>query len=434
MDNFIKSIKKIKHWLFAHAANIYYGNPAKKMTIIGVTGTNGKTTVATLIHHILNESGYKTGLISTLNFKIGNKVMDNLWKMTALPSFPLQKYLSKMEKAGCKYVVMEVTSHALDQFRTLGIPYDIAVFTNLTHEHLDYHLNMRNYKEAKLKLFRSLKNTFRKPGVNKIAIINQDDKWAKDFWLASNADIKMSYGLGKSGEQEQILAKKITAFPDKSRFIVETPYGEKEITLPMPGEFNIYNALAAIATCVSQNISLEKIDQSLKTFKQVAGRMESVKNQQGINIIVDFAHTPDALNKVYATLKSLTHGKTILVFGATGERDKTKRPIMGAIAAKYADVIVLTNDDPYHEDQKEIIEEIASGIKKGSRDKNFKIDQNLFKIVDRKQAIIKGLSLAEKGDCVIITGKGGEKIMAIGDKKIPWSDRGIVEEWLKSRR
>lgn len=434
MSGFVQKIKKIKHWSFAHLANILYGQPAKDMIIIGVTGTNGKTTTATMIHHILTSSGYKAGLISTLCFKIGDKEFDNLYKMTALPSFPLQNWLARMKSAKCQYVVMEITSHALDQFRNLGIPCDVAVYTNLTHDHLDYHETMSNYKNAKLKLFRTLKKSYRKPGVNKIAIINSDDQYAEDFWKAANSDIKMAYGLGRKKAQEQITAKKIVYMPHKTKFVAETPYGETEISLPMIGKFNVYNSLAAISAAASQNISLDKIKSAIETLPQVSGRMESVENKRGINILVDFAHTPDALRKVYETLKPLTHGKTIAVFGATGERDKSKRPIMGAIATQYSDTIVVTNDDPYHENQDEIADAIIQGIHKGARGKKFEMDSNLFKILDRKEAIIKGLSLAEKGDSVIITGKGGEKVMAIGDKKIPWSDREIVEGWLRGKK
>ncbi len=430
----VQKIKKIKHFAFAHLANILYGRPARDMTIIGVTGTNGKTTTATLIHHILTQAGYKAGLISTLNFKIGDSEFDNLDKMTALPSFPFQNWLARMKGAKCQYVVMEVTSHALDQFRMLGVPVDIAIFTNLTHDHLDYHKTMENYKNAKLKLFKTLKKSYRKPGVNKIAIINSDDQYAEDFWKSSNADIKMAYGLGRKKAQEQITAKKITYLSHKTRFTAETPYGETEISIPMIGKFNVYNTLAAISATTSQNIPLDKIKSAIESFPQVPGRMENVENNLGIGIIVDFAHTPDALKKVYETLKPLTHGKTIVVYGATGERDKTKRPIMGAIATQYADTIVVTNDDPYHENQDEIADAIIEGINKGNRNMKFETDENLFKILDRKEAILKGLSLAKKGDSVIITGKGGEKVMAIGDKKIPWSDRGIVEEWIKGKR
>lgn len=427
-------LKKIKFKLEALFANLFYGFPSKKMIVIGVTGTNGKTTTSRLVAHILNQSGHKAGLLTTLNFQIGEESIDNLSKMTTLPAMKLQAYLKNMEKAGCEYAVVETTSHALDQSRIAHVPYDVVIFTNLTHDHLDYHQTMENYKNAKLKLFKGLKKSFRKPGVNKIAIINSDDQYAEDFWKAANADIKMAYGLGRKKAQEQITAKKITYLPHKTKFIAETPYGEIEISMPMIGKFNVYNTLAAISAAASQNIPLEKIKLAIEKFPQVPGRMEGVENNLGINIVVDFAHTPDALKKVYETLKPLTRGKTIAVFGATGERDKTKRPIMGAIATQYADMIVVTNDDPYHENQDEIADSIIEGIKKGARSKKFETGSNLFKILDRKQAILKGLSLAKKGDCVIITGKGGEKVMAIGDKKIPWSDRGVAEEWLKGKK
>jgi UDP-N-acetylmuramoyl-L-alanyl-D-glutamate--2,6-diaminopimelate ligase len=421
------------HKLRGQLAARYYGFPAKKMVVIGVTGTNGKTTTVNLIAKILEEAGFKVGLASTINFKIGDKEWINKTKMTTLSPFILQKMLSKMVKAGCEYSVVETTSHAEVQYRVWGISYDVAVLTNITPEHIEYHGNFENYQNAKLKLFESLEDSYHKPGVKKISILPQADPSYPMFKKAP-ADIYFSYRIGgQPHEKSEIVARRLYLDASGSSFEVATPYGEIQIKLSLPGRFNVMNALAALSIGVSQNISLNLIKKALEKVTNVPGRMEKVDEGQDFSVIVDFAHTPDALQKIFETLKPIAKGKIISVLGATGERDKVKRPILGAIAGKYADLIYVTDEDPYHEDPQKIIDAVAEGVPRGRREKMVE-GLNYFKILDRAEAIERAIRKAKKDDIVIITGKGGEHSMAVGDKKIPWDDSEIARKVLKKSR
>jgi len=422
------------HKMQAVVAAIYFRFPAKKLITVGVTGTNGKTTTANMIAAILETAGFKVGMATTINFKIGKKEWENVYKMTTIPPWKLQKLLAKMVGAGCQYAVLETTSHAIVQNRIWGIPYDAAIFTNLTHEHLDYHKSLENYRQAKGKLFDSLKKSFKKPGVKKIAIINKDDPlW--EFFAKFKADKTYLYRIGREPKNSsEILARKISQDARGSRFEAVTPDGAQMINLNLLGRFNIHNALAAISYGISQNIDILRIKSALEKIQGIPGRLQKIDERQDFVVIVDYAHTPDALQKIYETVKPLTRGKIIAVFGATGDRDKSKRPIMGAIAGRNADLIFVTNEDPYTEDPLEIINQVAVGIPRGRKDKKLKLDSDYFKILDRKVVIEKALNMAKKDDLVLITGKGAEKAMVVGDKKIPWDDCEIVRGILRKRQ
>jgi len=412
------------HKMKAVTAAYYYGLPAKKLKVIGVTGTNGKTTTCNLIANIFEEAGYKVGLATTINFKIGTKSWVNESKMTTLGPFVLQRILSQMVEAGCHVAIIETTSHAIKQYRNWGIPYEVAVLTNITHEHLDYHKDLAEYRDTKLKLFSRVKT----------AVLNEDDKSYQYFHNAISAR-QISYGLEN---RPNIMAKKILYEPESTLFTAISPEGQIAINLNLPGRFNVYNALAAIATGLSQNIKLETIKKALEKVKNIPGRMEKIEAGQNFSIIIDYAHTPDALEKIYETLRPAVKGKIIHVFGACGDRDKTKRPIMGAQAGRYADYVILTDEDPYSENPETIIKEIAKGVPRGViKGKNKKLNKNFFIILDRREAIKKALALATKNDLVLITGKGAETAMMVGDlttssglRKIPWSDKKIVKELL----
>lgn len=430
MKKYLKTILPPGVILFSHKlraifANLRFGFPGKKMIMIGITGTNGKTTTANLVKAILEEAGFRVGMISTVNISIAGKEEVNETKMTTLSPFRLQALLAQMVKAKCQYAIVEVTSHALIQHRVWGIPFDIAVLTNVTHEHLDYHKNMEEYKKAKALLFADLKKSYYKDGVQKVIIINRDDS-SFSYFNKFEADYKLRYGI-LGGD---ISTKKTTYTPAYSHFYVTSPKGDKEIKLNIPGRFNVQNALAAIAIGLSQGIPLEICRKGLAKVKLVPGRVEKIDAGQPFTVIVDYAHTPDALKKLYETLSSLRPNRIIAVLGACGDRDQSKRPILGALAARIADIVFVTNEDPYTEDPQKIIDEVASGVPKGRKNKNLKLGRDYFKILDRGEALKKALLSAGPGDLVIVTGKGAEQCIVVGEEKVPWDDRKIIKKIL----
>ncbi len=403
------------------AAAYIYGFPAKKMIIIGVTGTKGKTTTAHLIARIIQAAGYKVGMLSTVMFKIADKEWPNETNMGTLPPFQLQQLLKQMAEAGCQYAVVETTSHSLAQWRTFGIDYHVSVFTNLTHDHLDYHKTFADYREAKGKMFANHPN---------LSIVNIDDKNSSYFYRFP-ADKKLTFGIE---HRAHITAKKITfdAMATQSSFILVAPKGEIQINSTLPGRFNVYNMLGAATVGVGLGIPLPTIKEAIESLESVKGRMERIDEGQDFTVIVDYAHTPDSFEKIYETLRPATTGKIIHVFGATGDRDKTKRPIMGAIAGRNADVVILTDEEPYTEDSAKIIEEIARGVPRGAN-KNHPMTegQNFLTISDRREAIRRALELAKKGDVVLVSGMGALTHRVVGSAHVPWADQEVVKEELK---
>lgn len=425
------------HLVMAMLANVVYGFPARKLRIIGVTGTNGKTTTCHMIASILEAGGRKVGMSSTTTFKIGDELIENNIKMTTVSPFALQKLLKKMVEADCEDAVIEVTSIALNQYRLWGLEFQTAVFTNLTHDHLDYHQTMSEYRLAKEELFAHHPE---------LSVINHDDPYAKDF-LKYPADHVLTYGLHG---QPLIAAKKLYARPGGTDFVLVIGQRQASINLPLPGEFNVYNALAAATVGIGLGLPIEAVVIGLRRVTAVPGRMEVVDVGQPFTVIVDYAHTPDALQKVYETVKPTVRGKLISVLGATGRRDKTKRPILGALAGTYADYVFVTNEDPYDEDPEQIINEVANGISKG-RPKRGRMKVNResevpfkyresgeelwwWRVSDRKEAIAQALELARPQDVVLVTGKGAEKMMAVGSQLVPFSDREVLERLLEKYR
>lgn len=450
IKNFLKKLLPPDFILWTHKARAviaayWYGFPARELKVIGITGTNGKTTTCHLITKILEEAGYKVGMATTINFKIGERVFPNETKMTTVSPFLLQKLLRDMARAGCHYAVIETTSHAIAQYRNWGINYEITVLTNITHEHLDYHKTYEEYREVKTRLFAHSP---------KVSVINLDDR-AGRYFLDLPAYQHFTYGLDAQGHPEQsrgaassgqnkpdILGRKLVPQPDGIMFTAVTPMGQLAVDLKIPGTFNVYNALAAIAVGISQGIGLEIIKFALESVTGVPGRMEKIEAGQDFLVYIDYAHTPDALEQIYKTLKPVAKGKIISVFGAAGDRDKTKRPIMGALGGKYADYVIITNEDPYTEDPMAIIEQVADGVprgrplKRGAKGvKKEKGGEGVWwwKILDRREAIKKAFALAREDDIVLITGKGAETSMAVGDKKIPWSDKKVILELLQEK-
>ncbi|QQG49733.1 MAG: UDP-N-acetylmuramoyl-L-alanyl-D-glutamate--2,6-diaminopimelate ligase [Candidatus Berkelbacteria bacterium] len=419
----------------------YYGNPSKSLRVIGVTGTNGKTTTCHLITSVLEADGRKVGMATTVSFKIGRELTENNLKMTTASPFLIQKLLRDMVKAGIKDVVLEVTSIGLVQHRLWGINFQTAVFTNLTHDHLDYHGSMERYRRAKEQLFS------RRPT---LSVINVDDPAAEHF-IRHTANKTLTYSVKNRAD---LMAKKIYARPGGTDFVLLAGSRQATINLPLPGTFNVYNALAAAAVGLGLEVPLERVVDGLRQVQPVPGRMEVIEAGQAFTAIVDYAHTPDAMLKVYETVKPTVRGKLIVVFGATGRRDKAKRPILGALAGKFADYVVLTTDDPYDEDPHAIIDEVAEGVPRGrprrggrpriNRESEIPIkykdsgeDIWWWRLPDRREAIAKACELARPQDVILVLGKGAEKVMVVGDPKsstgykfIPWSDRQVLEELL----
>ena len=404
----------VYHFILAFLSALFYRFPSKKLKVIGITGTNGKSTVVFLTQKILENAGKKVGCISSFKFKIGKKEWENRLKMTLPGRFKLQKMLKEMVKEKCEYAIIEVTSEGIKQYRTKFIDFDIAVFTNLTPEHIESHKGFENYKKTKGKLFESSKRI----------IVNLDDKYS-NYFLSFKAKEKYGYGINISENEldrdikELIIAEDIKITKRGISFKVRDTY----FNLKLLGEFNIYNCLAAISVGLSEKIPLKIIKKALEKVENIPGRMEIVLETP--KTIVDYAHTPDALEKVYKVSSKFKdiNSKLICVFGsAGGGRDKWKRKKLGKIAKKYCDCIILTNEDPYDEDPLNIIKDIEKGLKNNS---NFL----LYKILDRRKAIRKALKLAKEKDVIIITGKGCEPWMCVkNNKKIPWDDRKVVKE------
>lgn len=396
------------------------GRPAEKLYVIGVTGTNGKTTTTQFIARILAQSGKKVAMASTINFQIGEKSWVNASKFTTMSPWKLQRFLRDAVNEGCEYAVIETSSHALDQNRVWGIPYEIAVMTNVTREHLDYHKTMEQYREAKWRLFRCAKRV----------VVNLD---MEDPMYFCGTEEKKAITYSTKNPQAALLASDVTLDFKGTEFTVEGT----RFHLRIPGLFNIENALAALGVARILAIDPLVAQKALASVMGVPGRMELVPNPMNADILIDYAVTPDAFEKLYASILPLKipGSKIIHVFGACGERDRGKRPQLGEIASSYADIIILTNEDPFYEDPEQIIDDIEKGVtkkkKNPARDTAQSAVGGYFRIFDRRAALHKALSLAEIGDIVLVTGKGAEVTMAFGDKRVPWSERQVIEEELE---
>lgn len=422
-----KFVKKIYHYLLAKAAAGFYHHPSDKLIVIGVTGTTGKSTTVYLLSKILEAAGFKVGVASTIFFKVDKKENINDKKMTMLGRFALQRMLRDMVKANCKYAIVETTSEGIEQFRHLGINYDILVFTNLSPEHIEAHGSFANYKNAKLKLFKKLAKekvkTIANKKIQKTIIVNLDSKHAQDF-LNHEAENKFAYSLqGKSTNDARVIhIDKAKSDNQGVQFkIAHVPFASK-----LFGLHNIYNLSAAITVASSQGLTLDKISKTVLNISSIPGRLEFIHVGQNFKVIVDYAFEPKAMTALYEVVTKFKHNKIIHVLGGTGGgRDKARRPKIGQLAGVKADIVIVTNEDPYDEDPNMIINQVSQGAQKAGK----KLDVDLYKILDRRQAIKKALSLAKKNDIILITGKGSEQaIVTKGGKKIPWDDRKVVRE------
>ena len=424
------------HFSLAFLGAFFYGFPsrqrrgspegaAKKITVIGVTGTKGKTTTSNIIAQILNLSGFKAGMATTVNFRIGEKEWINKTKQTMLGRFQLQKLLSQIVREGCKYAVVETSSEGILQHRHRFIDYNIAVFTNLSPEHIERHGSFENYRAAKIKLFEKV--SCKKNG---IGIYNLDDENANHF-LKPSISKKYGYSL-KTGSSASGVIKKIEVSNiELSTKNTKFKIGDINFETKLIGDFNVYNLAAAICTVLSQGVGLGKISEVLNQVEPTPGRLEIVDQGQNFTVIVDYSYEPTGLESALKTLKIFNPNRIIVVFGsAAGGRDKWRRPKMGEIADKYADLIIVTTDDPYDENPENIIEDILKGILKN---KERALNENVFNITDRREAIKKALKIAKANDLILFAGKGGEVWMNIvKGKKIPWNEKKIVEEELKN--
>lgn len=397
-------------------ADAFYNQPTRKLQLIGITGTNGKTTTSHLIDQIFRDSQVNTGLIGTMYIKIGDEVHEA--KRTTPDSTILQKTFKKMVDADVKTAIMEVSSHALDQGRVFGCDYDIAVFTNLTQDHLDYHHTMEEYRRAKSLLFSQLGNTYdhKKP---KYAVLNIDDKASEKFQKETAAHI-ITYGIDNEAD---FFATNIQMNASGTTFTLHSPEGKHQVNLQLIGKFSVYNVLAAIATGYISNIALDQIIHTIENVKGVAGRFELVKGGQEFPIIVDYSHTPDSLENVLKTIQHFAEKRVFVVVGCGGDRDKTKRPIMAQIACQYGTDPIFTSDNPRSEDPLGILSDMESGVQ----------GQKYITIPDRKEAIYYGVKNAKKGDVVLIAGKGHETYQEIGGQILDFDDRVVALEAVKER-
>src|SRR3989338_28156 len=405
----------IYHLATAVVANLIFGFPSRKLRVIGVTGTDGKTTTVNMIAKILQTAGHATGFLSTINAQIGGKMIDTGLHTTTPSPFLVQRILGQMVSAGAEFAVLEVTSHSLDQFRTWGIHFETAVLTNITHEHLDYHQPRTRYTSAK---FRLLRNAARQS--EGTLIFNRDDRsYSEAATIAAPRVI--TFGLTNAAS---VWASDIETDLHSARFIAHTPGGQFPIALNLPGEFNVKNALAAIAVGLRYNLKEKAITQGLAELLGLAGRMEFFPTKKDFAAVVDFPPTPTAPRDLLAFLRPQVKGRLVAVFGAAGERDRTKRPEMGTVADQYADVVVLTREDNRSENAQKICEEIRKGIAR-------KTDgRDLFIIPDRRQAIAFALKSGKNGDLVVITGNGHEQSLNVDGRELMWDDRRVVAEEL----
>ncbi len=396
----------------AQLSNKFFNYPSQKLKVIGVTGTNGKTTATYLIKSILEADGQKTGLIGTIAYLIDSHRIPAT--NTTPESLDLQEMFFEMQNEKVKNVVMEVSSHSLALNRVAGIDFDLAVFTNLNREHLDFHKTMKNYKETKGILFSNLK------GRDKFAIINKDDKNWKFFYRKSKVK-NLTYALEDKTADFHPLYYNLGW--DGSFIEFKTPAGIFELNLQLLGRFNLYNSLASWAVGYACGIAPKNIQEGLEDVKNVSGRIQTIKRGQPFNVIIDYAHTPEAFKMILQAARELTSGKIVIVFGCGGDRDQGKRPVMGKIASTLADFVIITTDNPRSEDPKKIARDILKGIKK----------KNHETIMDREKGIEKAVSYLKEDDTLILAGKGHEDYQIIKDKKFHFSDKETVEEILAKK-
>jgi UDP-N-acetylmuramoyl-L-alanyl-D-glutamate--2,6-diaminopimelate ligase len=402
--------------VMAVLADAFYQHPTQKLQLIGITGTNGKTSTTHMIEKIMRAAGRNTGLIGTIHTKIGDQTFDT--KNTTPESLTLQKTFSKMLQHQVDTAIMEVSSHALDLGRVHGCDFDIAVFTNLTQDHLDYHGSMTEYRRAKGLLFAQLGNSFN-PEKPKYAVLNADDEAAEEYKRSTSAHV-ITYGVN---QPSHIRATDIKMENNGTRFTLSIEGKSYQVQIKLVGLFSVYNVLAAIATSIAANVPISTIIDTLKEIEGVQGRFELVHAGQDFAVVVDYAHTPDSLGNAIQTLKEFVKGSLFVIVGCGGDRDKSKRPIMAGIAATHADVAIFTSDNPRSEDPDQILKDMEAGAQQG----DFKT------IIDREEAIRYAIERAKKDDIILIAGKGHETYQIIGQEVVDFDDREVAKKVIKER-
>jgi len=391
-------------------ANAFFGKPAGGLKCVGITGTNGETTISYLVDSVVSAAGHKAGVIGTISYRIGSRVIPAT--NTTPGPVELFGFMGEMAKSGSDYLVMEVSSHALDQNRTGGVSFDAAVFTNLTGDHLDYHKTMEEYFKAKSRLFSGLRDEAH-------AVINIDDEWGRKLIKISGGKT-LTYGTKLVAD---FLATDIALSLDGTKFAVNHPGGRFEVDSRLIGMHNVYNMTAAAACGIGLGFSADRVKRGIEALRAVPGRLEPVECGQPFKVFVDYAHTDDALGNVLSALRPLIKKKVIVVFGCGGDRDMTKRPRMGRVASEMADLVYVTSDNPRSEEPAAIAAMITAGI----RGKNYKV------ILDRTQAIAEALAGAQEGDCVLIAGKGHEAYQVLKNTTISYDDREAARKILAQR-
>lgn len=415
-----RRIEPFGHLCEAIILNILYGFPARGMKIIGVTGTNGKTTTAFFIHRMLHEAGYKTGLMSTVAYGVGDDIKPQMTHMTSQTVPVMLKRFKQMRAAGAEWVVLETTSHALAQHRVWGLPYTIAVLTNITHEHLSYHGTFERYVAAKRMMFTQTNGNRR--GL-RIGIVNADDPNAELF--AGSIGNPVTYGTNNA----DIQATNIVLSPDSVQYDAVHGKNKYRIRCGLPGSFNVYNSLAAIGVGEAVGLSRKQIEKGIAALESVEGRMTRIDEGQDFTVIVDYAHTPDSYEKLFKDIKPVVKGRLLVLFGSLGGGDEAKRAIQGELAGTYADEVVITEEDNRAEDPARIKRMITEGAQKAGK----KTGKNLFLVDKRPEAIQFIIDRAKKGDTVLLLGKGHEKTIEDSDGEHPWDEIAEAHKALKRR-
>ena len=413
----VSDVKAAMHLMVPY----FYDYPARKMRLIGITGTNGKTTTSYLLRAILREASYKVGLIGTIQIMIEDEIQPI--HNTTPDVIDLQRILADMAKQGMDYVVMEVSSHALAQDRVIGCEFDTAVFTNLTQDHLDYHKTLENYAKAKARLF-DLVSADAQTKKNKSAVINIDDA-ASAVMIEHTKCQCLTYAIHKASDLQ---ASDINVLAKGANFTISGAFGTMNLKLKITGIFNVYNVLSAVGAALAEKISPQIIQATLEKFTSVPGRFELVDEGQNFSVIVDYAHTPDGLENILHTARQIAKKRIITVFGCGGDRDRTKRPIMGRIAAKLSDVVIATSDNPRTEDPEFILSQVEAGVQEALAGKPHE------KIIDRKTAIFRAIEIAQVDDIVIIAGKGHENYQILKDQTIHFDDKEVARAAIRGKQ
>jgi UDP-N-acetylmuramyl-tripeptide synthetase len=402
----------------AYLAEAFYGYPSKHLNVVGITGTNGKSSTLYLIRSILDAAGFPSSGIGTIGYTIGDRTLPA--PNTTPGPVDLSAALRESLDAGHKHVVMEVSSHALDQRRVEAVQFKVAVFTNLSQDHLDYHPSLDEYFRAKVHLFELIS----KANTGACAVIGADDPRSQDIIAATRTET-LTFGIAKPAD---IRAHNVQITMSRTSFDVKTSHGDISIEMKLLGRHSVYNALAATGACLVLGIDLPTIKKGLESLVVVPGRFERIREGQALEVIVDYAHTPEALRSLLESARAICKGKLIIVFGAGGNRDRGKRPEMGKIAASFADFTIVTSDNPRTEDPYRIALDIEIGFQKLGKERG----QHYLVIIDRREAIEEALTTAEAGDIVLIAGKGHETYQIFSDKTVEFDDRVVVRDWLRS--